>query len=177
MHDLRSLELNSHLDTEPSPVILSRARGSLALTVEGRRIIDFYSGAGSLNYGHNNHQIREAILEYLTSDAVVNGFNMATSAELKFVDTFRSVALRERGLLPYHFEFTGPSNAHAIDAALELSRKVTGRQKIAFFTGGQSGVGSGSTALGGGGHRRTAVDVSTRGLTLCPVRRLSSVRR
>jgi len=167
MHDLNSLELNSHLDTETSAVILSRARGSIALTVDGRRIIDFYSGAGSLNYGHNNHQIREAILEYLTSDAVVNGFNMTTSAELKFVDTFRSVVPRERGLLPYHFEFTG-SDANAIDAALELSRKVTGRQKIVFFTGGQGGVGSGSTALGGGGHRRTAVDVSTRGLTLVP---------
>ncbi|MGY3347009.1 MULTISPECIES: aminotransferase class III-fold pyridoxal phosphate-dependent enzyme [unclassified Bradyrhizobium] len=160
--------MNSHLDTENSPVILSRARGSIALTVDGRRIIDFYSGGGSLNYGHNNHQIREAILEYLTSDAVVNGFNMTTSAELKFVDTFRSVVLRERGLLQYHFEFTGPSDANAIDAALELSRKVTGRQRVVLFTGGQSGVGSGSTVLGGGGHRRTAVDVSTRGLTLVP---------
>lgn len=130
MHDLKSLELNSHLDTETSPVILSRARGSIALTVDGRKIIDFYSGAGSLIYGHNNHQIMEAILEYLTSDAVVSGFNMATSAELKFVDTFRSVVLRERGLLPYHFKFTGPSDAIAIDAALELSRKVTGRQNI-----------------------------------------------
>lgn len=32
MHDLNLLELNSHLDTETSAVILSRARGSIALT-------------------------------------------------------------------------------------------------------------------------------------------------
>ncbi|WP_247396457.1 MULTISPECIES: aminotransferase class III-fold pyridoxal phosphate-dependent enzyme [unclassified Bradyrhizobium] len=136
--------------------------------MDGRRIIDFYSGAGSLNYGHNNHRIREAILEYLTSDAVVSGFNMATSAELKFVDTFRSVVLRERGLLPYHFKFTGPSDAIAIDAALELSRKVTGRQNIVLFTSGQSRVSPGSIALSGGGLRRTGVDVSPRGLGLVP---------
>ncbi|WP_407193065.1 aminotransferase class III-fold pyridoxal phosphate-dependent enzyme [Bradyrhizobium sp. STM 3566] len=156
--------MNSHFDTETSAVILIRARGSIALTVDGRRIIDFYSGAGSLNYGHNNHQIREAILEYLTSDAVVSGFNMATSAELKFVDTFRSVVLCERGLRPYHFKFTGPSGAIAIDAALELSRKVTGRQNIVSFTSGQSE----SIALRGGGLRRTGVDVSPRGLGLVP---------
>ncbi|MDA9405343.1 diaminobutyrate--2-oxoglutarate aminotransferase [Bradyrhizobium sp. CCBAU 45384] len=168
MHDLKSLELNSNLDTETSAVILSRARGSIALTVDGRRIIDFYSGAGSLNYGHNNHQIREAILEYLTSDAVVSGFDMATSAELRFVDTFRSVVLRERGLLPYHFKFTGPSDAIAIDAAMDLSRKVTGRQNIVLFTSGHSGVSPGSIALCRGGLRRTGVDLSPRGLGLVP---------
>nr|WP_249810908.1 aminotransferase class III-fold pyridoxal phosphate-dependent enzyme [Bradyrhizobium sp. 164] len=71
-------------------------------------------------------------------------------------------------MLPYHFEFTGPSDANAIDAALELSRKATGRQEIVFFTCGQSSVGPGSIALGGGRLRRNAVDVSLRGLTLAP---------
>ncbi|RXH25475.1 diaminobutyrate--2-oxoglutarate aminotransferase [Bradyrhizobium nanningense] len=168
MHELKSLESSRRFDTETSPVVLSRARGSIVLTVDGRRIIDFYSGAGLLNYGHNNHQIRQVILDYLTSDAVVNGFKIATSAKLKFVDTLRSVVLRERNLLQYHCEFTGPSDANAIDAALELSRKVTGRENIVFFTRGQSGVRPGSIALRCGGLRRTTVDVSPRGLTLVP---------
>ncbi|WP_456701673.1 MULTISPECIES: aminotransferase class III-fold pyridoxal phosphate-dependent enzyme [unclassified Bradyrhizobium] len=160
--------MNRHLDMKTSAVSLSRARGSIALTADGRRIIDFYSGAGSLNYGHNNHQIRQAVLEYLTSDAVVSGFDMATSAELKFVDTFGSAVLRERRLLPYHFKFTGPSDAIAIDAALELARQVTGRQNIVLFTSGESGVSPGSIALPGCGLRRTGFDVSPRGLGLVP---------
>ncbi|QOZ13497.1 aminotransferase class III-fold pyridoxal phosphate-dependent enzyme [Bradyrhizobium sp. CCBAU 51765] len=168
MHDLKSLELDDRFDTKASPAILGRARGSIALTVDGRKIIDFYSGGGSLNYGHNNHQIREVILEYLASDAVVNGFKMATSAKLKFVETFRSVVLRERSLPQYRFEFPGPSGANAIDVALEFSRKVTGRQNVVLFTRGHSGVRPESIALGADGLRRPAVDVSQRGLTLVP---------
>lgn len=168
MHDFKSLDLHDRFDAKTSPAILSRARGSIAMTVDGRRIIDFYSGAGSLSYGHNNHQIREVILEYLASDAVVNGFKIATSAKLKFLDTFRSVVLRERSLPQYHFEFPGPSDANAIHAALELSRKVTGRQNVVLFTRGHSGVRPGSIALGADGLRRPAVDVSQRGLTLAP---------
>ncbi|WP_246789838.1 aminotransferase class III-fold pyridoxal phosphate-dependent enzyme [Bradyrhizobium sp. CCBAU 51765] len=164
MHDLKSLELDDRFDAKTSPAIVSLARGSIALMVDGRRIINFYSGAGSLSSGHNNHQIREVILEYLASDAVVNGFKMATSAKLKFLDTFRSVVLRDRCLQQYHFEFPGPSDANAIDAALELSRKVTGRQNVVLFTR----VRPGSIALGADGLRRPAADVSQRGLTLVP---------
>ncbi|WP_244514785.1 hypothetical protein [Ensifer sp. LCM 4579] len=54
------------------------------LTKEGGKVIDFLSGAGALNYGHN-HEIKAAITEYLPSDAVVRGLDMATPAKLEFM--------------------------------------------------------------------------------------------
>ncbi|MDA9440785.1 diaminobutyrate--2-oxoglutarate aminotransferase [Bradyrhizobium sp. CCBAU 51745] len=168
MHNLKFLELKGRFCSESSPIVLSRARGSIALTVDGRRIIDFYSGAGSLNYGHNNHQIRDAITQYLVSDAVVHGFNMTTSAKLNFVDTFTSVVLRERGLPQYNVQFTEPIAASAVDAALDLSREVTGCQNIVLFARGQIGVSLGSIALGSSWLRRTIAQVSPCGLTVAP---------
>lgn len=114
------------------PDIFSRARGSIMLTESGRTVIDFLSGAGTLNYGHNNHQIKAAISEYLASDAVVHGLDMATPAKLEFMETFSSVILRERKL-QYRFQFTGPTGANAIETALKLSRKITKRQKRHFI--------------------------------------------
>lgn len=143
---MRDLEAQSSVRSYPDsfPVVFSRARGSIILTKDGRKIVDFHSGAGTLNYGHNNHQIKAAITEYLASDAVVHGFEMATPAKLEFMETFSSVILRERGLLQYGFQFTGPTGANAIEAALNLSRKITGRQNIISFTHGYHGMSVGA---------------------------------
>ncbi|WP_456828503.1 diaminobutyrate--2-oxoglutarate transaminase [Bradyrhizobium sp. USDA 4518] len=121
------------------PTIFSRARGSIMLTEEARKLIDFLSCAGTLSYGHNNHRIRAAITEYLPPDAVVHGADIVTPAALKFRETFSSVILRERDM-QYRFQFTGPTGAHAIEAALKLSRKVTGRQNIISLTHGYHGM-------------------------------------
>ncbi|WP_199201533.1 hypothetical protein [Mesorhizobium sp. 131-3-5] len=67
------LESNVRLYSRSCPTPSTRARGSIMLTKEGGKIIVFLSGAGALNYGHNNHEIKAAITEYLASDAVVNG--------------------------------------------------------------------------------------------------------
>lgn len=149
------------------PAIFSRARGSTMLTECGRKIIDFLSGAGALNYGHNNHQIKAAITEYLASDAVVHGLDMATPAKLKFLETFSSVILRERDL-QYRFQFTGPTGASAIEAALKLSRKVTGRQNIISFTNGYHGMSLGALAASGNRFYRATSSDSLSGTSFIP---------
>ncbi|MFK4496083.1 4-aminobutyrate aminotransferase-like enzyme [Bradyrhizobium japonicum] len=113
--------------------LFSRARGSILLTVTGQRIIDFSAGAGTLNYGHNNHRIKDAMLEYLSADAMACGLDTYSAAKLKFIDTFNSVILHEREMR-YRFRFTGPMHDMALVVALELSRKITKRQKIISFT-------------------------------------------
>lgn len=149
------------------PVIFSRARGSMMLTEGGRKVIDFLSGAGTLNYGHNNHNIRAALTEYLASDAVVHGLDMATPAKLEFMETFNSVILRERDLR-YRFQFTGPTGANAVEAALKLSRKVTGRENIISFTHGYHGMSLGAMAASGNRFYRMACGVPLSGTTFMP---------
>ncbi|AMA61567.1 diaminobutyrate--2-oxoglutarate transaminase [Bradyrhizobium sp. CCGE-LA001] len=162
-----SLESNVRSYSRSFPAIFSRARGSTMLTEEGRKLIDFFSGAGALNYGHNNQAIKEAIFEYLASDAVVHGLDMATPAKLQFMNTFKSAILWERGL-DYRFQFTGPTGANAIEAALKLARKATGRQNIISFTHGYHGMSLGAIAASGNRFYRSASGFSLGGATFLP---------
>ncbi|OCK58292.1 diaminobutyrate--2-oxoglutarate transaminase [Bradyrhizobium sp. LMTR 3] len=164
---LEALESNVRSYSRSFPDIFSRARGSIMLTEDGRRVIDFLSGAGALNYGHNNHEIKAALIDYLASDAVVHGLDMATPAKLEFMQTFSSVVLLERSL-QYRFQFTGPTGANAVEAALKLSRKVTGRQNIISFTHGYHGMSLGAIAASGNRSYRAAAGASLSGATFLP---------
>lgn len=164
---VETLESNVRSYSRSFPAIFSRARGSIMLTDDGRKVIDFFSGAGALNYGHNNHEIKAAITEHLASDAVVHGLDMATPAKLEFLETFNSVILQERDL-QYRFQFTGPTGANAIEAALKLSRKVTGRQNIISFTHGYHGMSLGALAVSGNRFYRSGGGTSLSGVTFMP---------
>jgi 4-aminobutyrate aminotransferase-like enzyme len=49
------------------------ASGSILRDVDGRKYIDFLSGAGSLTYGHNDPDIRAAFIEYMMRDSITHG--------------------------------------------------------------------------------------------------------
>lgn len=167
MQAFEALESNVRSYSRSFPAIFSRARGSTMSTEAGRTVIDFLSGAGTLNYGHNNRDIKAAITEYLASDALVHGLDMATPAKLEFMETFNSVILQERDL-QYRFQFTGPTGANAIEAALKLSRKITGRQNIISFTRGYHGMSLGAIAATGNRFYRKASGNTLSGATFMP---------
>nr|WP_027556358.1 diaminobutyrate--2-oxoglutarate transaminase [Bradyrhizobium sp. Cp5.3] len=164
---LETLESNVRSYSRIFPAVFSQARGSIMSTGGGRQVIDFFSGAGALNYGHNNQGIRAAIVEYLASDAVVHGLDMATPAKLEFLKTFSSIVLRQRDL-QYRMQFTGPTGANAIEAALKLSRKVTGRKNVISFTRGYHGMSLGAIAASANHFYRSGSGVSLSGATFMP---------
>ncbi|SAI57491.1 diaminobutyrate--pyruvate aminotransferase [Bordetella ansorpii] len=127
------------------PVVFSQARGSLLIDEEGTEYIDFFSGAGTLNYGHNNPVFKEKLVEYLQSDGVVHGLDMATSAKKRFLETVDRVLLKPRNW-QYTLQFTGPTGTNAVEAALKIARQVKGRPNIISFTHGFHGVSGGSLA-------------------------------
>jgi len=167
MQALDALESNVRSYSRSFPAVFSRARGSIMLTEDGRKVVDFFSGAGTLNYGHNNHRIKAAIADYLASDAVVHGLDMATPAKIDFMELFNTVILARRNL-EYCFQFTGPTGANAIEAAIKLARKVTGRQNIISFTNGYHGMSLGAMAASGNRAYRTASGVALSGATFMP---------
>lgn len=167
MQAFDGLESNVRSYSRSFPAIFTQARGSIMSTEDGRNVIDFLSGAGTLNYGHNNREIKSAITGYLASDAVVHGLDMATPAKLEFMETFSSVILRERGL-QCRFQFTGPTGGNAVEAALKLSRKVTGRQNIISFIHGYHGASLGALAASGNRFYRNGSGVSLSGVTFMP---------
>ncbi|MGY8669126.1 diaminobutyrate--2-oxoglutarate transaminase [Bradyrhizobium sp. UFLA05-109] len=167
MQVFETLESSVRSYSRSFPAIFSQGCGSIMLTEDGRKVIDFLSGAGALNYGHNNHAIKAAVIEYLASDAVVHGLDMATPAKLEFMETFSSVILQERSPR-YRFQFTGPTGANAIEAALKLARKITGRQNVISFTHGYHGMSLGAIAASSNRLYRRVSGVSLSCATFMP---------
>jgi diaminobutyrate-2-oxoglutarate transaminase len=148
------------------PAIFDRATGSWLYDKSGRAYLDFFAGAGALNYGHSNPVLKEALLEYLARDGVIHSLDMHTVAKAEFLIALDELILRPRGL-DYKVQFPGPAGTIAVEAALKLARKVTGRTEVACFTDGFHGMTLASLAVTGNSfHRRGA------GLPLTHARRL-----
>jgi diaminobutyrate-2-oxoglutarate transaminase len=128
------------------PVVFDRASGPFLYDMEGRRYIDFFCGAGALSYGHNEPRMKQALVDYLLADGVTHSLDMATRAKGAFLERFESIVLAPRGM-DYRVQFTGPTGANAVEAALKLARKVTGRANIVAFTRGYHGLSMGALAV------------------------------
>jgi diaminobutyrate-2-oxoglutarate transaminase len=138
------------------PTVFDRAAGSRLYDEEGRGYLDFFAGAGALNYGHNNPMLKGALLEYLIDDGVIHSLDMHTVAKREFLTAFDELILRPRQL-DYRVQFPGPGGANAVEAALKLARKVTGRTEVITFTNSFHGMTLGALAVTGNAfHRRGA---------------------
>jgi diaminobutyrate-2-oxoglutarate transaminase len=135
------------------PTVFHRAEGSLMYAEDGTEYLDFFSGAGALNYGHNHPDLRSALIDYLNSGAVVHSLDMHTVAKREFLETFRDVVLQPRGL-DYKVMFPGPTGTNAVESALKLARKVTGREHVVSFTNAFHGMTLGSLAVTGNSMKR-----------------------
>jgi diaminobutyrate-2-oxoglutarate transaminase len=140
------------------PTVFDKADGSHLYDEEGRRYLDFFAGAGALNYGHNNPDLRRPLLDYLESGAIVHALDMQTPAKRSFLATFDELILKPRGL-DYRVQFPGPAGANAVEAALKLARKVTGREHIISFTNAFHGMTLGALAVTGNSMKRGGAGV------------------
>lgn len=149
------------------PATFDAARGSLLFDEDGTEYIDFFAGAGTLNYGHNNPLLKQAILDYIERDGITHGLDLATRAKREFIETFRDLILKPRGLR-YKLQFTGPTGANATEAALKVARLATGRSHVIAFTRGYHGLSLGALATTAARQYRTAAGVSLGDVTFAP---------
>lgn len=140
------LESNVRNYARQFPTVFKSALGSRMMDEEGREYIDFFSGAGSVNYGHNCSQVNQALVSYIQSNGIQSSQDMTTSAKVEFLKKFEQTILAPRNL-DYRVQFTGPTGSNAVEAAIKLARKQTGRSHIAAFTGACHGHSLGSLAL------------------------------
>lgn len=140
------------------PTVFDRATGSTLVDADGREYLDFFAGAGVLNYGHNNPTFTRALIEYLERDGIIHGLDMATSAKRSFIEAFERLVLEPRGL-DHKLQFTGPTGANAVEAALKVARQATGRSTVVAFTNAFHGLSMGALAATGNSHYRSAAGV------------------
>lgn len=135
------------------PTTFVTARGSELIDHGGRRYLDFLAGCSALNYGHNDADMAEALVAYVTAGGITHGLDLRTGAKERFLDRFDQLVLRPRGL-DHRVQFTGPTGTNAVEAAIKLARKVTGRSTVVAFTNGFHGVTLGALAATGNSHNR-----------------------
>lgn len=149
------------------PTIFETSKGAVLTDEQGVEYIDFFAGAGTLNYGHNNEHISEALISYLQRDGIVHGLDMATSAKKEFIQAFQEKILKPRNL-EYKMQFTGPTGTNAVETALKLARLVKGRSNIIAFTNGYHGLSQGSLAVTANNEYRDESFISRCNATFMP---------
>lgn len=150
-------ELESQVRTysRSFPAVFDFAEGSRLYASDGRAWLDFLSGAGALNYGHNPVHLVDPVIGYLKGKGVISSLDLHTRAKAEFLEALRDVILRPRGL-DYVVQFVGPTGTNAVEASLKLARLKTGRTNIVAFTNGYHGVSLGALAATGNGSKRAA---------------------
>ncbi len=135
------------------PTVFRTAGGSRVTDEQGKTFLDFFAGAGTLNYGHNHPVLKEKLLAYLAGDGIVHSLDMFTEAKRSFLETLNETLLSPRGL-DYKVQFPGPAGTTAVEAALKLARKYTGRETVVSFTNAFHGMSLGSLAVTGNAVKR-----------------------
>jgi diaminobutyrate-2-oxoglutarate transaminase len=133
--------------------IFASASGSIIRDADGNKYIDFLAACGSLNYGHNDPDMSEALLKHIQDNGITASLDLFSTAKGEFLNTFHELILSPRQL-DYRLQFTGPTGSNAVEAAMKLARKVTGRSNIIAFTNGFHGVTLGSLAPTGNKYNR-----------------------
>jgi diaminobutyrate-2-oxoglutarate transaminase len=161
------LESNVRSYCRSFPTVFTTAKGSVLTAEDGRTYIDFLAGAGALNFGHNHPAIIAKVVEYLTSGGVLHALDLHTAAKAELLTTIDEVLLAPRAL-PYKVQFTGPTGTNAVEAAIKLARKYTGRSNVMAFQGGYHGHSLGGLALTANRDHRGAAGVALGDATFLP---------
>ncbi|WP_370237788.1 MULTISPECIES: diaminobutyrate--2-oxoglutarate transaminase [Henriciella] len=141
-----------------------KASGSEMTDASGKTYIDFLAGCSTLNYGHNDPDMKAALIEHITRDGVAHGLDMYTDAKAAWLAAFEKHILTPRGMKDYKIMMTGPTGTNAVEAAVKLARKVTGRSNVVAFTNGFHGMTLGALALTGNAGKRAGAGLGGSGL-------------
>lgn len=127
------------------PVVFDKAENARQIDENGKEYIDFFAGAGVLNFGHNNPRMKAAVIEYMQDNGVTHSLDLHTRAKRAFIEKFVDTILRPRNM-PHKLQFMGPTGTNSVEAALKIARRVTGRREIVAFSHGFHGMTLGALA-------------------------------
>lgn len=149
------------------PTIFTKAKGTFMYDENEQAYIDFFCGAGAVNYGHNNDYIKPKLIEYMESDGIMHALDMYTVPKREFIDCLQERLLKPRGL-DYKVLFPGPTGTNGVEAALKLARKITGRSNVFALMGCFHGMTLGSLALTTDAGARKGAGVKLNDVTHIP---------
>src|SRR3981081_259323 len=132
------------------PIPVARAKGIYFWTPEGKRFIDFNSQLMSVNIGHGDERVIEAIAEQARKLAYANPF-MATEPRARLGEKLAEITPGDIDT----FFFTN-GGAEANENAIKVARFFTGRHKIMARYRSYHGATAGAISLTGDPRRWAA---------------------
>lgn len=164
---LKLLESNARTYARFFNRVFSTGHGIRVRDSQGNEYIDCLAVAGALPLGHNHPEIKQAVVEYVSSDGIQQALDFSTPAKIQFVnDLFSRLPpkLRDEGRIL----FCGPTGSDAVEAALKLAKFYTKRQGVIAFHGSYHGMTSGALGLMGNLHPKTGVGLTTGDVQFAP---------
>ena len=128
------------------PISFSRAKGCFLYDTEGREYLDFVSGVGVANLGHNHPRIQQRIREFVDADTPWSMLDLLTPVKHELMEKLIAVlppTLAKKGKLL----FTAPTGADCVEAALKIAKVSTGNKSIIAFHNSYHGVTMGTLSL------------------------------
>ena len=122
-------------------IVASRGEGSFLFDVDGARYLDFTTGIGVTSLGHSHPRVVAAAQEQL---ARLTHVSVVTHHELNIRLAEKLATLTPAGL---DLTFLANSGAEAVDGAIKLARRVSGRTDIIAFEGAFHGRTLAATTL------------------------------
>ncbi len=167
METIRRLESEVRSYSRSFPVVFEKAKDAFLFDESGNRYIDFFAGAGTLNYGHNNDRMKKKLIEYLENDGIVHGLDMATVAKEDLLLNMEAVLFKPRNL-DYKVQFTGPTGTNAVEAGLKLARMLKKRSNVISFTNGYHGLTMGSMSVTANAYYRDEAFINRSDVSFLP---------
>jgi taurine--2-oxoglutarate transaminase len=156
-HSLYEWSAQSAVD----PIPVARAEGVNFYTPDGKRFIDFNSQLMSVNIGHGDRRVIEAIKDQADVLAYANPF-MATEPRARLSAKLAEITPGDIDV----FFFTN-GGAEANENAIKLARQFTGRQKILARYRSYHGA-TGQVIVATGDPRRWAAETGVSGIIRFP---------
>ncbi|MBW4890821.1 aspartate aminotransferase family protein [Mucilaginibacter sp. HMF5004] len=147
MATLRQLFLNHNAQTTRFPLLLEfeKAKGCYLYTSEGKASLDLISGIGVSNIGHSHPKVIEAIKQQAEKYMHLMVYGEYVQApQVLFAEKLAS-------LLPPSLQSTYfvNSGAEAVEGALKLAKRYTGRSEIIAFKNSYHGSTHGALSVMG----------------------------
>ncbi len=144
---LRQLFLHHNAQTSPTPLLLEfdRAEGVYLYDKAGNSWMDLISGIGVSNLGHGRPEVKQAIIEQTERymHLMVYG-EFVLAPQVKFAE--RLTQFLPESLSSVYFVNSG---SEAVEGALKLAKRYTGRSEIFSFTNSYHGSTHGALSIMG----------------------------
>jgi acetylornithine/N-succinyldiaminopimelate aminotransferase len=143
----KSAFLNYQGQTSPFPFLLEvdRAEGIFIYDKSGKAYMDMIAGVAVNNIGHNHPKVVKALKEQIDRHLHVMVYGeFIQDAQLNFARKLASMLPEQLNCV-----YTVNSGTEAIEAALKLVKRVTGRTELVSFRGSYHGSTHGSMSVSG----------------------------